>query len=69
MFARAPGPRERYTRRSHARLVRTRTLPGVLVTSVPYQLQFQDRRWDVTTDLSPADARRNPAAARDAGGS
>ncbi len=37
--------------------------PGVMVTSVPYQLQSSDRRRDVTTDLSPADARSNYDAA------
>ena len=44
--------------------LKTRLLfqPGVMVTSVPYQLHSSDRRRDVTTDLSPADARDDAAA-------
>ena len=41
--------------------------PGVMVTSVPYQLQSSDRRRDATTDLTPAAARANAEAARRAG--
>ncbi len=41
--------------------------PGVMVTSVPYQLRSSDRRRDDETDLTPADARsRFDAAGPDA---
>ncbi len=39
--------------------------PGVMVTSVPYQLQSSDRKRDEETDLSPETARARAAAARD----
>ena len=41
--------------------LKTRLLfqPGVMVTSVPYQLQSSERRRDAETDLTVAEARRN----------
>ncbi len=46
--------------------LKTRLLfqPGVMVTSVPYQLQSSDRRRDETTDLSVDDARQRAAPER-----
>ena len=46
--------------------LKTRLLfqPGVMVTSVPYQLQSSDRRKDDDEDLTPADAKRSISAAR-----
>ena len=46
--------------------LKTRLLfqPGVMVTSVPYQLRSSERRRDVETDLSVQDARRNADAER-----
>ena len=46
--------------------LKTRLLfqPGVMVTSVPYQLRSSERRRDDETDLSVAEARRNAEAAR-----
>ena len=47
--------------------LKTRLLfqPGVMVTSVPYQLRSSERRRDDETDLSVAEARANARAARE----